>query len=261
MNLSNANDALAHWARVRPDHIALSNGTVSLTYRRLETLVSKLAGDLEGRGVNCCAILLDNGAGWVVSDLALGRIGAVIVPVPIFFAASQISHALRSAGVDSIIVDRSSTASFASGDGVAMSDAPELADIRLLRMEGPVSAIPGGTHKVTFTSGTTGRPKGVCLSKDGIEQVARSLCDATEGNDADRHLSILPFAALLENIAGIDIPLLAGAECLRVPNFIRCRWRSLASPVRPACSRRNWSLPWSDIARPASSPYRRSCRS
>ena len=68
---------------------------------------------------------------------------------------------------------------------------------------------------MTFTSGTTGEPKGACLSREVMETVAESLGFASEARRDDRHLCLLPLATLLENIGGIFTPLLAGATvCL-----------------------------------------------
>ena len=73
------------------------------------------------------------------------------------------------------------------------------------------AAIPATTQKVTFTSGSTGQPKGVCLSGVAQLQVAQSL--VTRINiPAPRHLCLLPLPTLLENIAGVYAPLIAGGE-------------------------------------------------
>ncbi|WP_374383221.1 AMP-binding protein [Dongia sp.] len=217
MILKNADAALRHWATARGNDVALRSGATTMTYARLNHVVDDIAARLEALGVQRCAILLDNGPGWVAADLALRRIGGVIVPIPLFFSAEQMAHALGTAGADAIITDDVGTRRLAIGPGIPLGAAEEIAAIRLCRLDLPTVALPEGTQKITFTSGTTGRPKGVCLSAAGIDQVARALCAATEGTMSDRHLSIMPFAALLENIAGIDIPLLAGAEFYPVP--------------------------------------------
>jgi len=77
--------------------------------------------------------------------------------------------------------------------------------------------LPPGTGKITYTSGSTGQPRGVCLGAAQIEAVARSLEQATAGLGIERHLCLLPLATLLENISGIHAPLLAGATCLLPP--------------------------------------------
>src|SRR5690606_31233380 len=76
--------------------------------------------------------------------------------------------------------------------------------------------VPADTAKITFTSGSTGTPKGVCLSTGQCLQVAASLVTAV-GLRAPRHLSLLPLSTLLENIAGVYMPLLADGEVLLPP--------------------------------------------
>jgi long-subunit acyl-CoA synthetase (AMP-forming) len=225
MTLRNANAALKHWAETRADAVALLGIDGDITYRALETMVEALAQKLSAAGVKRCALYLDNGPGWVAADLALRRAECVIVPVPVFFSAEQIEHAFLEAGVDAVITDAPAQLQALLpagwlGTGEAIGDAPQLNGVVLCGAvlgDAAPRILPAATHKVTFTSGTTGRPKGVCLSEAAIDTVASSLCEASEGSAGDRHLSLMPFAALLENIAGIDIPLLAGAEFCALP--------------------------------------------
>jgi long-subunit acyl-CoA synthetase (AMP-forming) len=75
-----------------------------------------------------------------------------------------------------------------------------------------------GTAKVTFTSGTTGTPKGVCLSAAAMDAVADGLVagDGAAGHRAPPQCA-LPFAVLLENIAGLMAPRRQGATLITLP--------------------------------------------
>ena len=133
-------------------------------------------------------------------------------------------HALRSAGVDTLA--RRRPAGGGGWPGLALGRS----GVRSGRRDAgagaaagrPRQPLPPGTAKITFTSGTTGAPKGVCLTRRRMQRVAQGLVEAMAPLDIRRHLSALPFAVLLENIAGLMAPLAA-----RRHRASRCRWREL----------------------------------
>jgi long-subunit acyl-CoA synthetase (AMP-forming) len=214
--------ALRHHAATRPDAVAFSDGTTALTYRDLETRVAAIAGELFPRAGHPpfpwrCGLLLDNGLGWVAVDLAARLAGVVLVPIPAFFSAQQIAHVIAVSGLDALITDQPQRIA-AAADSVDVSALLlQKATLLLLQRAGVAPALPGRTRKLTFTSGTTGTPKGVCLADPAIDRVAASLLEVSAGSATDRHLCLLPLAMLLENIAGVCVPLLAGATAVVPP--------------------------------------------
>jgi long-subunit acyl-CoA synthetase (AMP-forming) len=72
-------------------------------------------------------------------------------------------------------------------------------------------------QKITYTSGTTSEPKGVCLSTDQQWSVAQTIEEALRSLEIKRHLNVLPLSVLLENIAGVYTALTCGAENICVP--------------------------------------------
>lgn len=183
---------------------ALSDGRRTLTYAELLVEVEQRMAQLAERQAQRVALCLDNGIEWVLWDLALLFSGRVCVPVPDFFSESQKVHVLDSAGVDTLI---GGPEALISGCGF-VACGPDLAQ----RALATAPALPEGTQKITYTSGTTGQPKGVCLDAGVQLAVAQSLRQATGACASDRHLCVLPLATLLENIAGVYTPLLAGAR-------------------------------------------------
>lgn len=174
---------------------------------------------LDALGAQRVALALDNGADWVVWDLALLASGRVCVPVPGFFSPQQQAHVLDSAGVDTLIGDPAVAArveGFAAvADDGAAASAPGASIFR--RTPPSVPALPAGTVKITYTSGTTGQPKGVCLDAAAQLAVAHSLAEVSTACGVERHLCVLPLATLLENVGGVYAACLAGACIDLVP--------------------------------------------
>lgn len=173
-----------------------------------------LAARLIGRGVDRLGLLADNGPEWVVADLAAQRSGIPFIPLPAFFTAAQIAHALDSASVDGVLVQAGLEALLPAFEPVEQIDGLRLVCRRVAQHCAP---LPPGTSKITFTSGTTGTPRGVCLDSAAQWAVARSIHECTASLGALRHLCLLPLPVLLENVAGVYTALLAGAHCIVEP--------------------------------------------
>jgi len=82
---------------------ALEGNGVCWSRAQLDAAAALLAAQLQARGSWVLATLLDNSPAWVVADLAASLAGVVHVPLPVFFSAQQIAHALQAAGVDTVL--------------------------------------------------------------------------------------------------------------------------------------------------------------
>jgi len=201
--------SLVQHAQTRPTAIALRSGNERLNYVQLLTAVEKAAAQLRRQRVTSLGIYLDNGLDWIIADLAAIFAGIRIVPLPWFFSDGQILHALRDGRVDFVACGTRSP------DGIVGTGAPLefCLGSRLLPVTAttPVSGVmvplPG---KLSYTSGSTGAPRGIALCDEFIESTACSIREAIGDLEIDTHLSLLPYATLLENIAGIYVPLMLG---------------------------------------------------
>lgn len=188
--------------------VALDDGTRQLPYRDLADAVSAMAATIRDAvpGAGPIAIKCDNGIDWVIADLALLSLGRPGIPLPPFFTPAQRAAALAHAGAAGVI----------RAGGIE-------------RFDHPAAAIPPRTARISFTSGSTGDPKGICLDDRVMMQTAQAIVARLGEGLADVHFPVLPLAVLLENVAGLYATLLAGGRyCVRPAAAI-----GLADPFAP----------------------------
>ena len=71
---------------------------------------------------------------------------------------------------------------------------------------------PHSLASIVYTSGTTGRPKGVMLSHHNMLSVAHAGLTVIDVYEQDLFLSFLPLSHTLERTAGYYLPIMAGAS-------------------------------------------------
>ncbi len=160
------------------------------------------------------ALLADNSPDWLAIDLCTQEMGITLVPLPLFFTPAQWLHVIAQSGVQALFCAQPrQAAALGFGRPIACGGA-------LVLCENPLAAAAPAlddVQKITFTSGTTSTPKGVCLSTAQQWDVARALRAGLDELGLRRHLCLLPFAVLLENIAGPYTAMLSGATTICPP--------------------------------------------
>lgn len=170
---------------------------------------------LLGYGAQRIALSANSSAQWALLDLACIDADLLLVPLPTYLSESQLAHVIAQLEPDVYISD---TELLSKEFRLLEQIGDLLLYSRELQSSGAV--IPATCQKITFTSGSTGQPKGVCLSAQSQLDVAQSLLERIN-QSAPKHLCLLPLSTLLENIAGIYAPLLAGGEVLIAPDLLR----------------------------------------
>lgn len=178
------------------DRVALDDGSRKIGYSGLASAIADAAALIrdEVDGPGPIAIDLDNGIDWVIADLALLSLGHACIPLPPFFTAEQRAAALADAGAVASITR-----------------------MGIVRHDQMAVDLPEGTAKISYTSGSTGDPKGICLDHRLMLQTAQAIVARLGEDMAGVHLPILPLGVLLENVAGLYATLLAGGRYLVLP--------------------------------------------
>jgi long-subunit acyl-CoA synthetase (AMP-forming) len=146
------------------------------------------------------ALQLDNSSKWLKVDKLLSQHQSIIVPIPHFFSTKQIHHMILVVGIDKVVCEKAAE-QFWITQGFVFCTVLYDGIIVLEKNRTHYPTLPKHTHKITFTSGTTSEPKGVCLSQKHLDKVGESLAQITQQFAVAKHMCLLPLSVLLENVA------------------------------------------------------------
>lgn len=224
-------ELLDRHGRERPDQVAYSDSSRSVTYGALARRTAAMAANLTEMGLrqgDRLALLLPNGVDWIECCFAGLRAGAVIVPISYDSAEGEISYRLADADCRIVAttaarkdvlaklagdLDRALTIVYAGAGGP--DGEPQLETLASSAAGKPLDPTDIDCASfVIYTSGTTGRAKGVLLSARGMLWIAAScwapICHL---NASDLVLSPLPlFHSYALNLSVLSVLAVGASE-------------------------------------------------
>ncbi|MGW0030970.1 amino acid adenylation domain-containing protein [Streptomyces sp. NPDC003314] len=190
-----------------PDAVALvdHDGT-ELTYAQTRDRVHRLARLLRARGLatgDRVALLMERGAGLVVSMLAVSAAGGAFVPVDPAYPAERALAMVRGSAAVLVLADPD-LAGRAAATGAATLVPEELtAALDALSPEDPETGVtPADLAYMIYTSGSTGTPKGIGVTHRGVVNHNLGCVEVFGITARDRvlHFSSPSFDASVEEI-------------------------------------------------------------
>jgi long-chain acyl-CoA synthetase len=232
-------ELLRRHAAARGSKVAYRDAHGAVTYAELEARTGNLAGHLADSGIapgETVAILLPNSVQWIETCFAVARAGAVSVPISYDATEPEIAYRLADAGCRAVVTtgERGDLAARLRGAaanlsalivtdrGTCAAQALRYSHLAATAAQSPPRD-PAALHApafILYTSGTTGRAKGVLLTVHGMLWIAAACWAPIVGlNERDHMLSPLPlFHSYALNLPVLSI-LAAGASCHLMEKF------------------------------------------
>ena len=242
-------DQLRTMAAAYPDETAYRNlgDDTSITFDRWERQSNRLAHGLVDRGVargDRVAILMegDHILDWIVTYSAVHKVGAVAVPLNNRLSPPEVRGILEHAEATAVVASGSygdavgpligrlpSLRLVASVGGPGIEGAVDLEGLKA-DDDGPIQVPLGGDDlaDIMYTSGTTGRPKGVAVRHSQVARVPNQLPE-WQGTGWLTASPVFTFAGL----GFIHNPMKAGMVVLHLPTFDAGRWLEIVERERP----------------------------
>ena len=154
-----------------PDDVAVECGDNRLSWRDLDARANAVANGLESSGAAPgahVAICVSNRTEFVEAVLGAWRAGCAYTPLKTGWTSSEVGAVLDDARTAVVITDRDGAREAANERGVALIDLDHGYESWLAAQEPSEPAGRRCGYKMPFTSGTTGRPKGVVMSGSGM---------------------------------------------------------------------------------------------
>jgi HIP---CoA ligase len=203
---------------------AVVDGSLRLTFTELAHRIRCAAGSFADLGIvkgDRVAIWAPNSAEWMIAAFGLMTAGGVLVPVNTRYRPEEAADIIIRSGAKAVLIEKG----FLGQDYPAPAGVPVIDLKSDFLASGSPSVRDGrdieGTDisEIIFTSGTTGRPKGVLMNhaqnlRHYIEY--SELIDLREG---DRYLMINPYFHTFGLKAGLLSACIRGATMFPMPVF------------------------------------------
>lgn len=240
-------------AREMPEEVAISTPDETFAYAHLEKKVQRLSSSLYELGISkgdVVAVQLLNSPEYLITHVALSRLGAVTTPIHMSYRAAEVETILTHCRASAVIcMDQLKDYSAAElmlevrrrlgcpkhivVVGRAPTGAHSFSDLLESGSEHKMEAVNASDRfMLAYTSGTTRSPKAVCHTYHTLLSNARVTAKEFELTTSDRILGAGPYSHLYQ-LLGFHMSLYVGASNVVVPAFSPQAFHQTFARTRP----------------------------
>lgn len=203
------------------DAEAVVDGPLRLTFTELVHRIRCAAGAFADIGIekgDRAAIWAPNSVEWIIAAFGLLTAGGVLVPVNTRFKTDEAADVIGRSGAKAVLVQQG----FLGRDHTVPAGIPVI-DLKsdFLSSASPFERRVEGSDisDIIFTSGTTGRPKGVMMNHRQNLRLYGEWCELADLRRGDRYLMVNPYFHTFGYKAGLIASFIRGATMLPVAVF------------------------------------------
>jgi long-chain acyl-CoA synthetase len=204
-------------------------------WREVAEDACRLAAEIQAAGIvpgDRVAHISENRYEWIITDLAIHLARAVHVPIQVSLSGQQIAEQISDCGAGLVFV--SSRELFGRFEGLIDSELPVLLhdEWRLAATEPVAGAAkpqamidtclgatrPEDLATILFTSGTTGRPRGVMLSQRNLAVNSAITAETIGGDIEQMRLNVLPLSHIFARTCDLYTWLYRGTRLVLAEN-------------------------------------------
>ncbi|KKB35203.1 class I adenylate-forming enzyme family protein [Bacillus thermotolerans] len=229
-------DLLEAAVRIHPEKEVICDGRRRLTYQELFKEAALLGRGLQKLGIqkeDRVAVCLPNWHECIVALFAISRIGAILVPLNTSYRTEEIEYILRNSGAKAAFLAKefqgidhlqqftevqkrlcSLTSLIAvrfEASGLE-SYRKLLNEEEIFEADGPSLSASEDLAVILYTSGTTGKPKGVMLTHQNLVSIAQAAAKKMQCTERDVFLIPVP----LFHVMGMMFVLRTVVSCARL---------------------------------------------
>ncbi|NMD96759.1 AMP-binding protein [Rhodococcus sp. BL-253-APC-6A1W] len=201
------------------DAEAVVDGDLRLTFTELTARIRRAAGAFAAAGIDKgdrVAIWAPNSAEWIVAAFGLLAAGGILVPVNTRYKEDEAGDIIRRSGAKAVLVQNGFLGTeFRTPAGVPTFDMRS----GFLESGNPFARRLSGNDiaDIMYTSGTTGRSKGVMMNHTQTLRMFSEWCDLADLRKGDKYMVVNPFFHMFGYKAGLIASMIRGATVLPVP--------------------------------------------
>ena len=209
--------------RHHADRAAIISGDGDCTYQELLEKSHQVASYLLSSAPDLAearvTFMVRPGMNHVATQWGIWRAGGIAVPLCVMHPAPELAHVIDDCGASIVVADaefESLLRPLAKQRGLRFVPSEEFQNGQAASLP---KVQPSRPAMILYTSGTTGKPKGVVSTHDIISAQIRSLVEAWGWEPTDHILHVLPLHHLHGIVNVLCCSLWVGATCQFLPKF------------------------------------------